>query len=205
MTTDLNNPAWPYLVFAEQLNADIAKFAEAKEAYVNWQGIPQSDTIHDPMATAQVLMSANGTIMERLPTILSAERVVDAFGNAAHPSHEDKIRAVADDMINTVYGQLITWARTCLGYDVPEAYRPLYKALANLMSRPIRDFEDFAADVTKRANTIDADLKAGREPSVNFSLTIKPTVDDQDMRMYNEAIDGLRAQPPQRRGFFRRR
>ena len=205
MTTDLTNPAWPYLVFAEQLNADLAKYAESKTDYANWQGIKQDDAVRDPAALVKEYMTASQTIMGRLPEILSAARVVEAFGNAEHPSHEPAIRAVADDMINQVYAQLLTLARMILGHDSPAEYVPLFKALANLMSRPLRTFEDFTADVTKRAATIDADLKAGRDPSVGFSLSITPTIDDQDMRMFNEAMAALPASPPKRRGFFGRR
>jgi len=204
MTIYHENPAWPYLAFAEQLNADIAKHAKIKALFVSNTGIPQATRVKDPMQLAKQLMDASETIMQRLESTLSATRVVAAFGNAEHPSNEALIRQIADDMITKIYAELITWANMCLGFQVSEQFVPMFKALANLMSRPIRQFEDFAADVTQRANTIDADIRAGRTPSVNFSLSITPTIDDQDMRMYRESVDFAQQYKAPRRGLFRR-
>lgn len=202
MTIDLTNPAWPYLVFAEQLNRDLALHAPSRERFASYQGVATPMPGSDPVAFAKLLIRTSQSVMSQVDEIFTAARITAAFGNASHPSDEPAIRTFADDFINGVYAKLVAWSLECFGAEVPADFVPVFRALGNLMSRPLQQIDEFCADVTSRATTIDADLQAGRTPSVNFTLTFSPTVDDVDMRAYNEALAAIK---PVKRGFFRRR
>jgi hypothetical protein len=201
MTTESDNPAWPYLVFAEQLEAGLAAHADAVAAYQRGEPIVTACP-GDTMTELRRRLELSGDIVDRLEVIFAPSAVVAAFGDATHPCHEAGIRQVADEL-TTLYDDLITLSRTTMGLTVQPQYTVVARALANFVRKPIRQIEEFCADVRRRADIINADLAAKRPVSTNFSLVLSLAMDDLDVAAYNGAMDPFR--PTKHRGLFGRR
>lgn len=201
MTTESTNPAWPYLVFAEQLEAGLAARADAITAYRH--DVPTTTAVAgDPVDEFHRQLEVSGVIVSRLEDIFAPTAVVAAFGDATHPSHEDGIRHIADQL-TALYGDLINWARATLGLEVPAEYQLIAQALAHFVRKPIRQIEEFCADVRRRADIINADLAAGRPPSTNFSLSLALAPDPLDVAALNGAMAPFTQ--TKHRGLFGRR
>ena len=201
MTTESENPAWPYLVFAEQLEAGLAARADEVSAYHN--DVPIVTPFHgDPVDEFRRRMELSSVIASRLDDIFAPAAVVAAFGDATHTCHEAGIRMVADQL-TALYGDLISWARTTQGLQVPAEYVLIARALAHFVRKPVHQIEEFCADVRRRADIIDADISADRPISTNFSLSLALAPDDLDVAAFNGALAPFTQ--TKRRGLFGRR
>ena len=201
MTTESDNPAWPYLVFAEQLEAGLAQRSDAVAAYR--RDVPIVTAVRGtPVEEIERRMELSETIVSRLDMIFAPEAALAAFGDATHPCSEAGIRQVADQL-TALYGDLVAWARTTQGLQVPPEYQLVMRALAAFVRKPIRQIEEFCADVRRRADIINDDLAANRPVRTNFSLTLALAPDDLDVAAFNGALEPLKH--TKHRGLFGRR
>jgi len=200
MTTESENPAWPYLVFAEQLEAGLAERAAEASAYHN--DVPITTPVDgEPAEEFRRRLEESGEIVGRLDDIFAPAAVLAAFGDATHTCHEVGIRTVADQL-TALYGDLIHWARCTQGLQVPAEYALVARALAHFVRQPVHQIEEFCADVRQRADIINADLAANRPISTNFSLSLALAPDPLDVAALNGAMAPLQTK---RRGLFGRR
>jgi hypothetical protein len=196
---DTPRPAWPYLVFTEQLRNDLERHHDERQLFDHGRGTT-GPVIGDVIADTRQRMGRSEEIVARLSTVLTPSRVSAAFGDGTLPGDEGRLRALASDIV-IIYADLLTWGRTTQGCQVPDKFKLIYRALANLVRSPLNAIEEFVADASERAQTLDQQLSAGVTPTVDFSLTLKLTIDDLDLAALNQAL----AQAMPRKHWFSRR
>ena len=192
--------AWPFVAFADELTKGVQALREEALAFARGQGLTNTPS-GDPVTDLQERFDAIGHLVSQLPGVVSGTRVAAAFGDGARPADRGAIVELAHDLL-AVYQQFLAWGRATQGCAVPPAFVGAYQALAQFARQPVAGFEEFVAEVARRAAILHNDAVAHRAPSVTFSLALTIHLPDDDVQRYLDAV--RTAMSPPRRRWFRR-
>ncbi len=147
----------------------------------------------DPGANVRVLADQMFAVVESgVDHALAADVMERAVGKPGEPGDAAAIRALAAELTG-VYATMISWGIAVRSAGVDPKWRPAYAALANYVSLPLHQFQDFSAVFSARVGSAMADIRAGKPPGEEIDLTLKLSVDPTATAEFDNALAALRA------------
>jgi hypothetical protein len=181
---------WEYLYFASELARGLAGHEAEFSAYQSRSAPPPGDVVDNPAAHVRDLADEVTTTVKAVPVLLGQEVLQTAFGPPGTPGNEAMIRHVASGLVE-IYAEMINWGERVRGASVPPEWQPVYQALSDYVSLPLRQFQEFSAAVSKSINEVVGDLRAGREPGRDITLALNVSVDPTVVTSYEAALAAL--------------
>lgn len=191
-----HGPGWEYLYFASELARGLAAHQAEYLAYQSQVATPSSTAVPDPVAHLRSLTDEIAKPVAKVTQLLDPQTTTHAFGPPGQPGDEAAIRDLAAQLVG-VYAEMISWGLRVRNTTVEPRWRPVYAALAEYVSLPLHQFQDFSAVLSAQVTKAVADLRAGRAPSAPLQLALNVSIDPAAVSHFQTALATLEsgAQP----------
>jgi len=181
---------WEYMLLVEELESGLAATAEAKRDFVVGVANASGDVISDDDAPEDLSRRLRQSLKigNNIERILTETNVNAAVGAPGEPGDAVLIRHLAARLTD-VYSGLLGWASSLRGALVSDEMQPMYWALSNYVRGPIRQYEDWVADLAAKIRPLLESVRGGVELAepVQLTFTLAFDIDPDDVAGYARA------------------
>lgn len=190
-----HGPGWEYLYFASELARGLAAHQAEYLEYQSLAATPSATPVPDPVAHLQALTDEIARPVAKVTELLNPQTTTHAFGPPGQPGDEAAIRDLAAQLAG-IYAEMISWGLRVRNAGVGPQWRPVYEALAQYVSLPLHQFQDFSAALSAQVSKAIADLRAGKPPSEPLHLTLTVSIDPAAVSQFQAALATLKSGAP---------
>ena len=147
---------WEYLYLASELARGLDACAPQYVRYQSQAAAAPGEPVANPAGYAGVLTGQIRAVVSGVNHALAPDVLERAVGKPGEPGDEAAIRAVAAELTG-IYASMIEWGIAVRSVAVDPKWRPAYAALANFVSLPLHQFQDFSAAMSAAVGRVIAE------------------------------------------------
>jgi hypothetical protein len=151
---------WEYQLFSDTVALNLRKLKDKQLSHEMGFSSEVRTLATDTEALDYYKMRAGAfdKIINGIEDLLSAGKQQWAFGPAGRPGDSDRIRHLATQFTKS-YESLLDWATDLRGTTTPARFGALYAATARLADQPLRQIEEFVAQLAAATERNAGDLR----------------------------------------------
>jgi len=187
-----HEPGWEYLYLATELESGIHQLDDEYARYMSGQVVPTGVTVSDPIRDAVARCDDAKEIVDKVNQYFAPKLLEKAFGPKGVAGDESTIRFVADGIVG-VYRSCLEWGEQIRGTEVPVQWQPLYSALADMVTLPMQQIEEFTNSFLTSVRASVEGVRAGEVTGRVLDFTLRISIDPRVSQRFEESLEALRS------------
>jgi hypothetical protein len=173
------------------MDSGIHQLGDEYSSYMAGQVVPTDITVSDPIRDAVARCDDAKEIVDKVNQYFAPKLLEKAFGPKGVAGDEATIRFVADGVVS-VYRSCLEWGQQIRGTEVPVQWQPLYSALADMVTLPMQQIQEFTSFfLTSVRESVDG-VRAGNVTGRVLDFTLKISIDPGVSQRFEQALEVLR-------------
>jgi len=185
-----HDPGWEYLYLATQLAKGIHGLDARFNKYMSGQVTPTGVSVSDPVRDAKSRCDEAAEIVDQVNKYFDPKLLESAFGPLGVAGDEATIRFVADGIAG-VFESCLKWGETIRGTAVPIQWQSLYASLADMVTLPMQEIQEFSKDFLSAVEESVGAVRAGKSTGQVLNFTLKITIDPAVTKRFEAALGAL--------------
>jgi hypothetical protein len=187
-----HEPGWEYLFLATELESGIHQLDDEYTRYMSGQVVPTGVTVSDPIQDAMARCDGAKEIVDQVNKYFAPKLLEKAFGPKGVAGDEETIRLVADGVVG-VYRSCLQWGEQIRGTAVPVQWQPPYAALADMVTLPMQQIQEFTNSFLTSVRESVECVRAGKVTGRVLDFTLKISIDPSVSQRFEQALEELRS------------
>jgi hypothetical protein len=185
-------PAWEHLLWAGTMYQEMQRYEDLYRDFKLGYS-PLTGASAGRGEVVALLRRKHQDVLNLTPLLgdmFSPEHQERAFGAPGEPGDPDGIIHYASRIV-AVYAEFLTWAKDLRGTSVPEEYRKLRNATADLVKQPVAEIREFIDSAVISTDDLPRRLEAEEKP-IDFTLRLTLTMGEPELAAHRSAIDDVK-------------